>query len=150
MSAVISILLAFILTFNSGVTASFTHSPESVTAYLGTQASFSCITDGRDILVWTVNGVEARFPEVRNKNITFMHSGANSESSNLTVLASMQNNNSEIICIQQSVLNGQEIARTSPVYLYVQGKQYSYNYICRLYLLEPAANIKFECILNLS
>ena len=125
MSTVIPILLAFI-TFNSpGVTASFTLSPEPVTAYLGAQTSYSCITDGRDVLIWTVNGVEARFPEVRDKGISFVHSGPNSESSNLTVLASIQNNNSEIICIQQS-LDGQEIARTSPVYLYVQGKQYGY------------------------
>ena len=120
--AIINLLT--LITFNTGVTASlFTHSPESVTAYLGDQASFSCITDGSHLLVWTVNGVEARFPEVHNKGINFVHFGANAEMSNLTVLASLQNNNSEIICIQQNVMTGQELARTTPVYLYVQGKQ---------------------------
>ena len=124
-AAIITLLALFAV---NGVTAIFTHTPVSVTAYLGAQATFSCITDGRDILlVWTVNGVEARFPEIRNKGITFVYSGVNSEMSNLTVLASLQNNNSEIICIQQNVMTGQEIARTSPVYLYIQGKQYSYN-----------------------
>ena len=117
--------ILLVLTVSNGVTALFTLSPESVTAYLGNQASFSCITDGRHLLVWSVNGVEARFPEVRNKGISFVYFGANSEMSNLTVLASLQNNNSEIICIQQNVMNGQELARTTPVHLYVQGKQYS-------------------------
>ena len=121
-SAAIIILLAF--TLNShGVTAIFTRSPEPVVAYLGDQAYFSCITDGSNLLVWTVNGVEARLPVVRNRGITFVYSGVNSEVSNLTVSASMQNNNSEIVCIQQNVITGQEIARTSPVYLYVQGEQ---------------------------
>ena len=90
---------------------------------LGDQAYFSCITDGSDLLVWTVNGVEARLPVVRNRGITFVYSGVNSEVSNLTISASLQNNNSEIVCIQQNVITGQEIARTSPVYLYVQGEQ---------------------------
>ena len=121
----IAILLATMITFCSqGVTAPFTHSPESVIAYLGDLASFSCITDGSHLLVWTVNRVEARLPEVRSKGISFVYSGVNSEMSNLTVLASTQNNNSEIICIQQNVMTGQEIARTSPIYLYVQGEQY--------------------------
>ena len=124
MITVTAILLAFI-TYNSGVTVPFPHSPESVTSYLGAQASFSCVTDGSHLLVWTVNGVEARLPEVRNKGIALVYSGVNSEASNLTVLASLQNNNSEIICIQQNVITGHEIARTSPVYLYVQGKQYN-------------------------
>ena len=117
-----AILLAFI-TFNTGITeAAFTHSPESAIEYLGDQATFTCITDGSHFLFWTVNGVEAQLPVVRNKGITFVYSGVNSEVSNLTVLASMQNNNSEIICIQQDLITGQEIARTSPVYLYVQGE----------------------------
>ena len=111
-----------LLAFNTGVTeAAFTHSPESATAYLGDQAIFTCITDGSHLLVWTINGVEARFPEVRNKGIRYVHSGANAEMSNLTALASLQNNNSEIICIQQNVITGEELARTAPVYLYVQG-----------------------------
>ena len=119
----ITILLAFI-TFNSGITeAAFTRSPaESAIEYLGDQATFTCITDGSHFLFWTVNGVEARLPVVRNKGITYTYSGVNSEASNLTVLASMQNNNSEIICIQQHLITGHEIARTSPVYLYVQGE----------------------------
>ena len=120
--AAVIALLALLAALNGGVTAAFTHSPESATEYLGAKATFTCITDGSHFLFWTVNGVEARFPEVRNKGITFVHSGVNSEASNLTVLASLQNNNSEIICIQQNLITGQEIARTSPVYLYVQGE----------------------------
>ena len=121
--AAATILLAFI-TFNTEITeAAFTHSPaESQIAYPGDQATFSCTTDGSHFLYWTINGVEARLPEIRNKNITFTYSGVNSESSDLTILASMQNNNSEIICIQQHLISRQEIARTSPVYLYVQGE----------------------------
>ena len=46
---------------------------------------------------------------------------ANSEMSNLTVIASIQNNNSEIICIQENLITGQEIARIPLAYLYVQG-----------------------------
>ena len=123
-AAIIITLLAFI-TFNTGLIteAAFTHSPaESQIAYLGDQATFSCTTDGSHFLYWTINGVEARLPEIRNKNITYTYSGVNSESSDLTILASMQNNNSEIICIQQHLETHQEIARTSPVYLYVQGE----------------------------
>ena len=118
-----AILLAFI-TFNTGLIteAAITHSPaESQIVYLGDQATFSCTTDGSHFLYWTINGVEARLPEIRNKNITYTYSGVNSESSDLIILASMQNNNSEIICIQQHLISRQEIARTSPVYLYVQG-----------------------------
>jgi hypothetical protein len=122
-SAAIITLLALLSAFNGGIRAAFTYSPaESATEYLGAQATFTCITDGSHFLYWTVDGVEARFPVVRNRGITFVHSGVNSEASNLTVLASMQNNNSEIICIQQNLITGQEIARTSPVYLYVQGE----------------------------
>ena len=117
------LMLLSLLAFNIGVTeATFTYSPESATAYLGDQAIFTCITDGSHLLVWTVSGIEARFPEVRNKGISYVHSGANAEMSNLTALASLQNNNSEIICIQQNVMTGEELARTAPVYLYVQGK----------------------------
>ena len=114
------ILLA--LTASNGITGLFTLSPETAIAYLGDLASFSCITDGSHLLVWSVNGVEARFPEVRNKGISLVYFGSNSEMSNLTVLASIQNNNSEIICIHQNVMTGQELDRTTPVYLYVQGK----------------------------
>ena len=121
-SAGVIILLAFSLN-NHGVTAIIIHSPESVVAYLKENASFNCITDGSDLLVWTVNGVEARFPVVRERGITYVHSGVNSEVSNLTVLASVQNNNSEIICIQENVMTRQEIARTPPVYLHIQGRQ---------------------------
>ena len=120
--AVVITLLALFAAFNGGVTAAFTHSPESAIEYLGAQATFSCITDGSHFLFWTVNGVEARLPVVRNKGIDYVYSGINSEASNLTILASMQNNNSEIICIQQHLQTHQEIARTSPVYLYVQGE----------------------------
>jgi hypothetical protein len=122
-----SLLMLSLLTCNTGqvAEAAFAHTPESVVAYLGYLASFSCTTDGSHLLVWTVNGVEARFPEVRNKGIHYVLSGANAEMSNLTVSASLQNNNSEIICIQQNVENGQELARTAPVYLYVQGKQFA-------------------------
>jgi hypothetical protein len=121
-SAAIITSLAFLAAFNSGVRAAFSHTPKSAIEYLGAQATFTCITDGSHFLYWTVNGVEARFPVVRNRSITFVHSGVNSEASNLTVLASLQNNNSEIVCIQQNLITGQEIVRTSPVYLYVQGK----------------------------
>ena len=118
------LLMLSLLAYNTGVIkAAFAHFPESEAAYLGDEATFSCITDGSHLLVWTVNGVEARFPEVRDKGIRYVHSGANAEMSNLTALASLQNNNSEIVCIQQSVITGQELARTAPVYLYVQGKQ---------------------------
>ena len=119
----IAVLLAFIISINGpGVTALFTLSPVSVIAYLGDQVSFSCVTDGSHLLAWSVNGVEARFPEVRDKGISFVYFGANSEMSNLTVLATLQNNNSEILCTQQNIMSGQELARTTPVYLYVQGK----------------------------
>ena len=104
--------------------AQFVESPVSTIAYLGDRASFSCTTDGNHLLVWTVNGVEARMPVVRNRGITFERFGINSEISNLTALASIQNNNSEIICIQENLITGQEIARTLPAYLYVQGMLY--------------------------
>ena len=132
-----TVFLAFTL-INNGVIAPFTHSPESMTVYLGAQASFSCITDGSHLLDWTVNGVEARLPEVRNKGITFVYSGVNSEVSNLTVFASLQTNNSEIICIQKNVVTSQEIARTSPVYLYVQGKRYIIDTIFIVYSSRSA------------
>ena len=120
-STVILLLLVISSNRGVGVFAQFVQSPVSTIAYLGDQVSFSCITDGSHLLVWTVNGVEARLPEIRNRNITFVHYGVNSEISNLTALASIQNNNSEIICIQENLITGQEIARTPPSYLYVQG-----------------------------
>ena len=117
-----SLLMLSLLACSTGVIkAAITHAPQSESAYLGEVSTFSCITDGSHLLVWTVNGVEARFPEVRDKGITYVHSGANAEMSNLTALASLQNNNSEIICIQQNVMTGEELARTAPVYLYIQG-----------------------------
>ncbi len=125
-----TILVAFII-INSGVTvtAAFTHTPESATEYQGDRATFSCIIDGSHFLHWTVNGVEARLPVVRNRGITFVLSGMNAEASNLTILASLQNNNSEIICIERNIITGQEIARTSPVYLYVQGERYLHDIV---------------------
>ena len=115
------ILLSWILS-RSIVFAQFIQSPVSTIAYLGDQVSFSCTTDGSHVLVWTINGVEARLPEVRERGITFEYFGSNSEMSNLTAIASIQNNNSEIICIQKHLITSQEIARTLPAYLYVQGK----------------------------
>ena len=106
---------------------SFAESPVSAIAYAGDEANFTCVTDGSHVLVWTVNGIEARFPEVRSKGITFLHFGINSEISNLTASASIQNNNSEIICIHVNLITGQEIARTPPAYLYVQGNLVSYS-----------------------
>ena len=114
------ILLSWII--RSVVFAQFVQSPVSTIAYLGEQASFSCTTDGSHLLVWEVNGIEARLPEIRDRGISFMRYGINSEMSTLTALASIQNNNSEIICIQENLITGQEIARTQPAYLYVQGK----------------------------
>ena len=104
------------------ISAQFVTSPVSTIAYLGDQASFSCTTNGNHLLVWSVNGIEARLPQVHNRGISFVHFGINSEMSNLTALASIQNNNSEIICIQENLITGQEIARTQAAYLYVQGK----------------------------
>ena len=120
MMYITAIFLALIIT-KTRVTAMFAQTPESVTAFLGGKASFNCTTDGSHLLVWTVDGIEARFPEVRNRSITAVYSGANSEKSTLTVLASTKNNNSEIFCIQQNVMTGEELGRTEPVYLYVQG-----------------------------
>ena len=117
-----SVILLSVVTANlSRVSAQLIESPVSTIAYLGYHVSFSCTTDGSHLLVWTVNGVEARLPEVHNRGITFVYFGINSEMSNLTVLASIQNNNSEIVCIQKHLITGQEIARTQPAYLYVQG-----------------------------
>ena len=116
------LLLLSVVTANlSRVSAQFVESPVSTIAYLGYHVSFSCTTDGSHLLVWTINGVEARLLEVHSRGITFAYFGINSEMSNLTVLASVQNNNSEIICIQEHLITGQEIARTRPAYLYVQG-----------------------------
>ena len=116
-----------IIQSSSVVYAQFVESPVTTTAYLGDNASFHCTTDGNHLLVWIVNGIEARMPVIRNRGITFERFGINSEMSTLTTLASIQNNNSEIICIQENLITGQEIARTLPAYLYVQGTLQPYD-----------------------
>jgi hypothetical protein len=114
------ILLAIVLLILTEVEAQFGQIPESKVVYLGQNVHFHCSVDSH-FLAWTVDGIEVRSPQIQARNISLVYSGSNSGSSMLTIQAIKQNNNSEIFCIQQHLVTGQELARTSPVYLLIQG-----------------------------
>ena len=102
------------------VAAQFDRIPVTKVAYLGQNANFHCSISSQ-FLVWRVDEIQAQLPQIQARNISHVFSGAHSESSTLTILATKQNNNSEIVCIQQHLVTGQELARTPPVYLRIQG-----------------------------
>ena len=102
------------------VAAQFDRIPETEVVYLGQSGYFHCSISSH-FLAWTVDGIEARNPQTQARNISHIYSGANSGSSTLIIQATKQNNNSEIVCIQQHLVTGQELARTLPVYLHIQG-----------------------------
>ena len=102
------------------VATQFDQIPQTRVIYMGQNAQFHC-TVSSQFLVWRVDEIQAQLPEIQARNISHDFSGSFSESSTLTVLATKQNNNSEIVCIQQHMVSGQELARTSPVYLRIQG-----------------------------
>lgn len=102
------------------VAAQFDQVPQTRVVYLGQNAQFHCAVSSQ-FLVWRVDEIQAQLPEIQARNISHVFSGSFSESSTLTVLATRQNNNSEIVCTQQDLVTGQELARTSPVYLLIQG-----------------------------
>ena len=102
------------------VAAQFDRIPEPEVVYLGQSANFYCSISAH-FLAWNIDGIDARSPQIQARNVSHIYSGANSGSSTLTILATKRNNNSETICIQQHLITGQELARTSPVYLHIQG-----------------------------
>ena len=58
---------------------------------------------------------------IMRRNITFhTERTADNEASTLFIAATTVNNNSEIICIA-SYIGGNEIGRTQPAFLYIQG-----------------------------
>ena len=113
-------LLLLSIVLLAEVAAQFGRIPESKVVYLGQNVHFYCSVDSH-YLKWTVDGIEARSPQIQARNISQEFSGPNSGSSTLTIQATKQNNNSEIFCIQQHLVTGEELARTSPVYLHIQG-----------------------------
>lgn len=101
------------------VAGQFSLVPSSVTSYFGRLVQFTCGVEAPGILTWEVDGIEARY--LHTRNITFYtETAVDAETSTLSIAATTTNNNSEIICIS-SFINGQEIARTPSVFLYVQG-----------------------------
>ena len=87
---------------------------------MGHQAEFTCKVDAPDFLTWEVDTIPANNLNIA-RNVTFRteRTGEN-EVSTLFIVATMINNNSKIICIA-SHIGGNEIARTQPAFLYVQG-----------------------------
>ena len=105
------------------VAGQFDRIPETKIVYLDQNAHFYCSITSQ-FLMWRVDGIQAQLPQIQARNISHVFSGSHSRSSTLTILATKQNNNSEIVCIQQHLMTGQELARTSPAYLRIQGINY--------------------------
>ena len=91
---------------------------------LGSTAVFNCHTSGAFILDWAVDGIQVNDIRIRSRGI-LSHTVTANEScgikhSNLTLLASAENNQSSVQCIAISMagLN----ARSEVVKLFIQGK----------------------------
>ena len=98
----------------------FSETPSNVTSFLGRQAQFTCRLDALNFLTWEIDSIPASNIDAA-RNVTFYteRTGEN-EVSTLFIAATVINNNSEIICIA-NYIGGNEIARTQPAFLHIQG-----------------------------
>ena len=95
--------------------------PTSATAFLNEGVEFMCKIELPGFIQWEVNGMtNSSFFTARNINFTFLRTPS-SETSTMSIAATIANNNSEIVCITVSRAQT-EIARSPAVYLYIQGK----------------------------
>ena len=120
-----SILCFFFYTINADTGRvdakdEFDQIPTSKVVYLKNQSvHFTCGTQKYGFLTWEVDDIEARLPEVQNRIVSYVNSGG---VSTLSIAASLQNNNSKIVCLVRDLSSGHEIARTPRAYLRVQGE----------------------------
>ena len=101
--------------------AIFTFTPETVVVFLDSQSVYyNCGTNVESgVIIWMVDGLEARLPQIQNRGIHLNYSDY--KLSSLIITPSAENNNTEIVCTEWNLISGTEINRTLPVYLYIQG-----------------------------
>ena len=118
---IISICIVEICDLNATHAGQLISLPTSATAFLNEEAEFMCEIELPGFIQWEVNGMtESTFFTAQNISFTFLRTSS-SETSNMSIAATIANNNSEIVCITVSRTQT-EIARSPAVFLYIQGK----------------------------